>query len=122
MAETALVLLDVLSASAEEPASLNAFLGPASDRVRFVGTAIGNLVAHEAGHYLGSWHVDPFNDTSDLMDAGGNFAQMFGVGPDGVGGTADDPDVDFGADTLSPFESLTGTEDTRARTRWALTS
>jgi hypothetical protein len=122
MAETALVLLDFLSASADQPESLNAYLRPGSDRVRFVGTAIGNLVAHEAGHYLGSWHVDPFDDVADLMDAGGNYAQMFGVGPDGVGGTADDPDVDFGIDRLSPFEGLTGTENTAARTRWGLTS
>ncbi len=120
-AETALVLLDLLSASAEEPYSINAYLQPASDRVRFVGTAIGNVVSHEIGHYLGSWHVHQFNEVPDLMDAGGNFAVMFGVGPDGVGGTADDPDVDFGVDMLSPFEGFTGVENTWARTRWALT-
>jgi hypothetical protein len=120
-AETALVLLDILSASPDEEASLNAYLQPGSDRVRFVGTAIGNVVSHEIGHYLGSWHVHQFNEVPDLMDAGGNFAVMFGVGPDGVGGTADDPDVDFGVDMLSPFEGFTGVENTWARTRWALT-
>ena len=56
----------------------------------------------------------------NLMDAGGNFQLLFGVGPDGIGGTADDPDVDFGEDLLSPFEGFTGIEDTAARTRWAL--
>ncbi|GAA2725667.1 PPC domain-containing protein [Cellulomonas aerilata] len=121
MAETGLVLLDLLSASADEEFSLNAFLRPGSDRLRFVGTALGNVVAHEAGHMLGNWHVDQFNETANLMDAGGNFAQLFGVGPDGVGGTADDPDVDFGVDQLNPIEGFTGWENTWVRTRWALT-
>jgi hypothetical protein len=35
----------------------------------------------------------------------------FGVGPDEVGGTADDPDVDFGEDVFNPNESFTGIED-----------
>jgi hypothetical protein len=54
------------------------------------------------------------------MDSGGNFPLLYGVGPDGVGGTADDPDVDFGADTLNPNEAFTGTEDTHTRARWGL--
>jgi len=118
--ETALILLDIVSGPSSRNASINAYLTPASDRERFVGTALGNLVAHEAGHYLGSFHVDQDNDVLNLMDAGGNFQLLFGVGPDGIGGTADDPDVDFGEDLLSPFEGFTGIEDTAARTRWAL--
>ena len=43
-----------------------------------------------------------------------------GSGPDGVGGTADDVDVDFGEDTYNPFEGFTGIEDTAANTRAAL--
>ena len=122
--ESALILLDTLSepGDAEDgPASLNTYLTPASDRVRFVGTAVGNIASHEAGHYLGNWHVDQFNPVLNLMDQGGNFPLLYGVGPDGVGGTADDPDVDFGRDTLNPNEGFTGLENTRARTRWALT-
>ena len=45
---------------------------------------------------------------------------MFGVGPDGVGGTADDTDVDFGDDVLNPNEGFTGTEDTLTRTAFGL--
>ena len=124
--ETALVLLDVLSDPAamyEDPnPSLNAYLRPRSDRVRFVGTAVGNVVSHEAGHYLGNFHVDQFNDVLNLMDQGGNFPLLFGVGPDGVGGTADDPDVDFRSDVYNPSEGFTGTEDTAANTRWALSA
>lgn len=121
LAETALVLLDVLSASPDEEASLNAYLQPRSDRVRFVGTAIGNVVSHEVGHMVGNWHVDQFDGIANLMDQGGSFPVLFGVGPDGVGGTADDPDVDFGKNRLNPFEGFTGTENTRERTRWGLT-
>ena len=54
------------------------------------------------------------------MDQGGNSALLFGVGPDGVGGTADDVDVDFGEDVFNPNEGFTGIEDTAARTAWGL--
>jgi hypothetical protein len=126
MAETGLILLDALSGSVEEwgEATFNNYITPASDKVRFVGTALGNIASHEAGHYLGSWHVHPFNDVLNLMDQGladqgGGFPHPYGIGPDGVGGTADDPDVDFGEDILN--EGFTGLEDTHNRTRWALT-
>jgi hypothetical protein len=121
--DTALVLLDVLSGDVDEwgDASLNYYLRPESDRVRFVGTAIGNIVAHEAGHFTGNWHVDQYNDEPNLMDQGGNFPVMYGVGPDGIGGTADDEDVAFGEDTLNPFEGFTGTEDTLTRMSMTLT-
>jgi len=118
--ETALILLDVVSGPSNDSASFNAYIAPSSDRVRFVGTALGNIASHEAGHYLGSFHVDQYNDVLNLMDQGGNFPLLYGVGPDGVGGTADDPDVDFGEDLLNPGEGFTGIENTAARTRWAL--
>jgi hypothetical protein len=119
--ETALILLDIVSGPAADDASFNAYLKPSSDRVRFVGTALGNVASHEAGHYLGSFHVDQLNAVLNLMNQGGvNFDQLYGVGPDGIGGTADDPDVDFGEDVFNPAEGFTGIENTAARTRWAL--
>ena len=71
------MLLDLLSDPAglngvPDP-SLNAYMKSQSDKVRFVGTAIGNVVSHEAGHFLGSFHVDQFNTVLNLMDQGGNF-------------------------------------------------
>jgi hypothetical protein len=122
--ESALVLLDVLSDPAGEPGdpSLNTYLTPASNRIGFIGQAVGNIVAHEAGHFFGDWHVDQFNDDANLMDAGGNFPLLYGVGPDGVGGTADDPDVDFGEDVFNPGEGFTGIEDTLSRLAVVLTS
>ncbi|MEE6258500.1 PPC domain-containing protein [Plantactinospora sonchi] len=113
--DSALVLLDVLSDPAGEETSLNTYVTEASDRVGFIGQAVGNVTAHEAGHFLGDWHVDQFNDQPNVMDQGGNFPVMFGVGPDGVGGTADDIDVDFGEDVFNPGEGFTGIEDTLSR-------
>ena len=121
--ETALVLQDVLSDPAGDPASLNTYLTDASDRVAFVSQAVGNVTAHEAGHFFGDWHTDNSDDRPNLMDSGGaNFDVLFGVGPDGIGGTADDADVDFGDDRFSPAEGFIGTEDTLGRIVFGLTS
>ncbi|MEU4216823.1 PPC domain-containing protein [Actinoplanes sp. NPDC026623] len=121
--ETALVLQDVLSDAAGGPASLNTYLTDASDRVAFVGQAVGNVTAHEAGHFFGNFHTDNADATPNLMDSGGaNFDVLFGVGPDGVGGTADDVDVDFGDSQFSPAEGFIGTEDTLGRIVFGVTS
>jgi hypothetical protein len=121
--ETALVLLDVLSDPAGDPASLNTYLTPASDRIAFVGQAVGNVVAHEAGHFFGNFHTDNLDEQPNLMDAGGTgFDTLFGVGPDGIGGTADDTDVDFGDGAFLPAEGFVGTEDTLGRIAFGLTS
>ena len=121
--ETALVLQDVLSDPAGGPASLNTYLTGASDRIAFVGQAVGNVTAHEAGHFFGDWHTNNADETANLMDSGGaNFDVLFGVGPDGVGGTADDADVDFGDGQFSPAEGFIGTEDTLGRIVFGLTS
>ncbi|MFJ8963230.1 hypothetical protein ACIRG5_27970 [Lentzea sp. NPDC102401] len=118
--ETALVLLDILSAPATQSrTSLNTYITPASDKIAFIGRAIGNITAHEAGHMSGSWHQDQFNALDAIMDQGGNPKGMFGVGPDAIGGTADDIDVDFHEDVLNPSEGFTGIEDSLNRTAWA---
>ncbi|MGI5212573.1 PPC domain-containing protein [Plantactinospora sp. CA-290183] len=119
--ESALVLLDLLSDPAGEDTSLNTYLTEASDKIAFVGRALGNVTSHEAGHFFGDWHVDQFNEQANIMDQGGNFPVMFAVGPDNVGGTADDPDVDFGEDVFNPNEGSTGIEDTLTRLSFALT-
>ncbi|UXX96535.1 hypothetical protein N7U49_40995 [Streptomyces sp. AD2-2] len=116
--DTALVLLDLLSAAAPNPNSLNTYLGPRSDKIGFIGRGLGNIITHEIGHYSGNWHTDQFDDTANLMDQGGNIAQMLGVGADGIGGTADDVDVDFTTDSYTPQEPFTGFEDTLDTTAW----
>lgn len=120
--DSAVVLLDVLSGPASDEASLNHYITEESDRIAFVGQALGNVVAHEAGHFLGNWHTDQYNDVANLMDAGGNFPLMFGVGPDGVGGTADDDDVAFGEDDFNLDEGFLGIENTLTRVGFGLGS
>ncbi|MEU4746532.1 PPC domain-containing protein, partial [Actinosynnema sp. NPDC023658] len=70
--ETALVLLDRLSGPAGPALSLNSYVRPESDRIAFIGRAIGNITSHEAGHMSGSWHTDLRNDVHGLMDPGGD--------------------------------------------------
>ena len=120
--ETALVLLDVLS-NPSGAASLNTYLTPASDRIGFVAQALSNVTAHEGGHFFGNFHTDNASASVNLQDSGGaNFQNLFGVGPDNVGGTADDLDVDFGDDVFSPAEGFVGTEDTLGRIVFGITS
>lgn len=121
--ETALVLLDVLSNPAGPATSLNTYLTPASDRIGFVAQAVGNVTAHEGGHFFGNFHTDNSSPDVNLQDAGGaNFQNLYGVGPDNVGGTADDLDVDFGDDVFSPAEGFVGVEDTLGRIVFGITS
>ena len=111
--ETAFVLLDLLSADASNPNSLNQY--PVSDKAtkaQLIGAGVGNITAHEAGHFLGNWHTDQFNEDANIQDQGGNLANIVGVGPDGIYGTADDVDVDFGPDVFVPSEGFTGIENT----------
>ena len=111
--ETALVMLDVLSDTSGDASSINTFpIDPSASIIDFVGIAVGNAVAHEAGHMFGNFHTEPSNVSGNLMDGGGDPANTFGVGPDNIFGTADDVDVDFGLDMYAPEEGLVGIEDT----------
>lgn len=120
--DTALVLLDTLaSTDTANQGSLNHYLKPGSDRLGFVAQAIANVASHEVGHYVGSFHTDGLDATHNLMDEGGsNFgANLYGVGPDGIGGTADDEAIRFRTDTYSKREGYSGLEDTLNVSAWA---
>ena len=114
--ETAVVLLDYLSKTPDEYArSLNAFpVDPSSSMIELVGTAVGNIAAHEAGHFLGNWHTDRDNGTDGIMEPGGNMAGTIGVGEDGIFGTEDDQRITFIYDNYSPVELFDGYENTAA--------
>ncbi|MET0693641.1 MAG: pre-peptidase C-terminal domain-containing protein [Propionibacteriaceae bacterium] len=119
--DSALVLLDGLSSPPEETgASLNNYLRSSSDRIGFVSLALSNVISHEIGHLIGNYHTDNADDRVSLMDAGGlNFANLYGVGPDAIGGTSDDRDVDFVSDAYQPTEGFAGKENTLNVAAWA---
>ena len=122
--ESAVVLLDLLSAGAGNPNSLNQFgLGGGATIFDLVGTGVGVITAHEAGHYLGNWHTEQFDVSSDpsIMDQGGNLPNTVGVGPDNIFGTADDFDTDFSADEFNFNEGFDGIEHTDENTAFGLT-
>ncbi|EDL61943.1 putative lipoprotein [Gimesia maris DSM 8797] len=109
--ESAVVLLDLLSST--NPAvsdSLNNIIRNFSSTITdLIGVAVGNIVAHEAGHFFGLWHTNNFNSSAQIIDQGGNIGNIIGLGADGFFGTADDTDVDFGTDFLT--SSFTGSQD-----------
>jgi len=68
---------------------------------------IADTIAHEAGHYLGSVHQDPFNETLTMMDQYPP-ASLIGVGLDGIFGTRDDDPFRFRDDEFSPVDTAYG--------------
>lgn len=111
--ETAVILLDLLSAPAPNPNSLNTIpRAPGVPILDLIGVGVGNITAHEAGHYIGNWHTNRLNAFPCIMDSGGSMANITGIGPDGTFGTADDIDVDFINDQFATNEGFTGTEHT----------
>jgi hypothetical protein len=111
--ETGVVLLDLLSGPAFDPNSLNQFgLAGTATKIDLVAAGLGNIAAHEAGHFFANFHTDQFDATSNVMDQGGNLPGTVGVGGDLTLGTIDDVDVDFGDDAYVPSEGFTGVENT----------
>ncbi|MGB1252290.1 MAG: hypothetical protein ACPG8W_16850 [Candidatus Promineifilaceae bacterium] len=123
--ETGVVLLDILSDTDSSASnSLNNFSRDASASIiDIIGVGVGNIINHEAGHYLGNWHTDQFNSVSNLMDQGGNLPfTVIGIGPDNIFGTADDIDPDFVTDTYNSSELYIGQEDTKTELSFALST
>jgi len=119
--ETAVVLLDLLSSQDSPATSINRLAVSANvSKPQLVGSTIGLIAAHEAGHYLGSWHTDGSNDIASVMDTGGDLRNSVGAGPDLIVGTADDQRVSFVEDAFSRAEDFTGRQDTRSRTAHGL--
>ncbi|MDZ4848571.1 MAG: Ig-like domain-containing protein [Pirellulaceae bacterium] len=93
-------------------------------RAKAFGRAIGNTASHEAGHFYGARHQNSFNTNLQLMDEGGQptATSRMGVGPDGIFGTIDDIDIDFGVDEYSLLEGFSGIEDTAATMAFGLST
>lgn len=121
--DTAVVLLDLLSAPASDPNSLNQFgFAGGLTKIDLVARGVGNVAAHEAGHFFAAFHTDQFDAQPNIMDQGGNLPNTVGVGPDLTLGTLDDVDVDFGPDRWVPNEGFTGIEDTLNATAFGLST
>ncbi len=111
--ESAVVLLDLLSASDDNPNSLNQYpLDPSATIFDLIGEGVGNITVHEAGHFFGAWHTFNGDSTPNIMDSPGDLANTIGIGPDGIFGSDDDTDVDFTEGAYTPFEFFTGSEET----------
>ena len=111
--ETAIVLLDRLTSS-DMLGSLGAEdLGPGTSIIDALGTAIGNIVSHEAGHLFANFHTGHPDYRTDLMDANTALHTFIGTGPDGVFGSHDDLDIDFGIAAFNAVEGVMGIQDTR---------
>ncbi len=121
--ETAVVLLDEMSAPAGSEVSINTYgLADGVSKADFVGFVLGHITVHEIGHFIGNWHQATFNEVQAIMDAGGDFPAIAGVGPDVIFGTADDTDPDFVEDEFEPFEGFVGIEDTAGRSAFGLST
>ncbi|UZO82540.1 T9SS type A sorting domain-containing protein [Aquimarina sp. ERC-38] len=121
--DQALVLLDELSnVDPNNPNSINNI--PRADNVpieELIEVVLGNVIAHEIGHYLGNYHTTNSNEVFSIMDEGGNINGLAGI-TDGAFGDANTVNVDFAKDTYSLNESFSplGIDQTDVNTAFAL--
>ncbi|MEL7296577.1 MAG: hypothetical protein AAGJ86_02885 [Pseudomonadota bacterium] len=128
--ESALVLLDVLTAPATPGASANntftlndIVLAEGVTKEDMVVEVMSNIITHEAGHYIGNWHTDGvFSANQGIMDEGpGGLFNLAGIGPSGIFGAEDTVDAAFIDDAYSTFEGFRGEENTTVNTAYSLT-
>lgn len=118
---SAVVLLDILSDPANGVQSV--LRAPGVNYIDLIGDLVGGIGAHEAGHFFGNWHTDPFNQSPQIMDSGaGGYTNILGLGPDLRAGTADDIPVGFGTDEYFRAEQRSGVEETGNVISWGLSS
>lgn len=124
LTDEALVLLDLLSdVDPNSPISLNNI--PLADGVvinDLIATALGNVIAHEAGHYLGNFHTSTENDVFSIMDEGGRIESLFGTLSGEPFGGPNTVDVDFVTDIYSLREGFdqNGRDMTEVNTAFGL--
>ena len=86
-----------------------ALLAPTATKIGLIGDSVGNIVSHEAGHFFGNWHTDPFASRDNMM----NSYSSGDDGPDHIFGSEDDPVFQFGPGIYASGEGFEGIEDTR---------
>jgi len=117
--DTAVVLLDLLSAAPGDPNSIRSLrvsrpgakganeVVPFSDlskemKIGLVARIVAAVALHEFGHCLGCYHCLNDNNVASIMDQGGNLGNVAGVGPDGILGTSDDRPTKLVGDVFAP--------------------
>lgn len=112
--ETAVVLLDAIT----DPLAATSFVtierAPHVSMADLLGLALGNIIAHEAGHLFASFHTGHPDYPVQLMAGGPDPAAFVGAGTDRILGTADDRDIDLGRSPYKKLEGFTGFQDTRS--------
>ena len=118
--ETAVVLLDKIT----DPLAAGSFTAvnraPHVTIADLLGLALGNIIAHEAGHLFASFHTGHPDHPVQLMAGGPDPADFLGAGLDRILGTADDRDVDLGISPYKELEGFIGIQDTRSAVGYGL--
>jgi large repetitive protein len=95
--ESALVMVDIILADA-----LSFPIAGNVTRADLFAELMSMVIAHEAGHFLGGVHQDPFNFVNTIMDQFYAADVSSGAGPDFIFGTADDVPLQFRNDEFAP--------------------
>jgi len=99
--ETALIMVDIILAD-----TLAFPIAGNVARVDLFAELMSMVIAHEAGHFLGGVHQDPFNFVFTIMDQFYDPAVSSGAGLDGIFGNADDSVLRFLDDEFSPAAGI----------------
>ena len=88
--------------------------------------ALATTISHELGHTFGAQHQENnlnlrLMDQNPATDVNG-LADLVGVGPDGIFGTDDDTDYDFGVDFYANTEGNIGRNDAAAVVAFGLST
>ena len=118
--ETAVVLLDRITDPLWEPSFSAVQRAPGVSMADLLGLALGNIIAHEAGHLIASFHTGHAEYPWQIMDASPEAAGFLGAGPDKTLGTEDDLDVDLGVSPYWELEGFIGLQDSRTATLYGL--
>lgn len=118
--ETAVVLLDIVTNPLVEGSFARVERAPHVSMVDLLGLALGNIIAHEAGHLFASFHTGHPDHPVQLMAGGPDAAAFLGAGADRILGTSDDRDVDLGRSPYKKQEGFIGFQDTRSAVGFGL--
>lgn len=93
------------------------------EKIDLVATVVGNITAHEAGHFIGNWHCNTRNDVLTIMDEGNPLISRFaGVLEDGSFGDDNTIELSFTKDQYSLVENFSGLDETDVNTSFGLTT